>query len=185
MTSANCVHGRKPNQLIVRAGSENYNRGGVKAKVSKIIAHKKYNESCHDYDLAILKLKGCLDISTSRIVEVPIPQQHISAEDGIVTGWMYDGIDGPLQLKSVKMYGRSKCEQVTGINITKRMFCANLTNTEECVDFPSGSPLVAEGKLIGIKCFGFPCNPSKREPDVFTSVFVLSKFIRKVTKRFA
>lgn len=182
MTSAGCVSGIKPSELNVRAGSEYYNRGGVKAEVTKIIPHKKYNESAHDYDLAVLKLKGCLATSTSNIEEITISQTHNSAKEGLLSGWVNGEVNGVglLQLHRVNVYRRSECQVV---NITKRMLCARTMKDERCVDFLAGSPLVAEGKLIGIKSFGFPC--SQTQPDIFTNIYVIFKFIQKVIKRFA
>lgn len=183
MTSASCVNGKKPSELIIVAGSENYNQGGVKAEVIKIITHKKYNGSTHDYDIAVLKLKGCLAISTSDIEEIPISQKHIFAKEGVVTGWLLnDVVVGRLQFYKVDVHRHTECEQVTVENITKRMLCVGITKDKSCIEFPSGSPLVTKGKLIGIKSFGSRCN--QNQPDIFTNVYVFFKFIQKVIKRF-
>ncbi|XP_037035235.1 trypsin 3A1-like [Bradysia coprophila] len=185
VTTARCVAGAKQSQLIVRAGAEDCNKGdGVKTEVSKIITHKKFNESSHEYDIAILKLKGCLAISTSNIDVIPISEKRTSDEKCLLTGWIYSKsvpVHGSLQLKSVNVYRRSECERVAEVNITKRMFCAAGIANEKCIDFATGSPLVVQGKLVGIKCFGFQCNQNR--PDVFTNVAVFGKFIRKVIKR--
>ncbi len=183
MTSASCVNGLKPSELIIRAGLENYNGGGVQAKVSKIVTHKKYNNSSHDYDIAVLKLKGCLAILTSHIDIIYIPQQRISVDEGTLTGWIDNGVDGPLHLESVDVHRRYECEYHVAVNITKRMFCTGMIKIENCIDLLPGSPLVVEGQVIGIKCLGFTCNQSRA--DVFTNVSVLRKFIQKVFKRFA
>ncbi|KAG4071468.1 hypothetical protein HA402_011622 [Bradysia odoriphaga] len=180
LTSASCTARAKQSQLIVRAGAESYNKGdGVKAEVSEIITHKKYIEPSHEYDIAILKLKGCLAISTSNIDVIPISDKRRSDEKCLLTGWVYNEsvpVHGSLQLKSVNVYRGSECE----VNITKRMFCTTgIAKFEKCIDFAAGSPLVVQGKLVGIKCFGFQCNQNR--PDVFTNV--AGKFIQKVIER--
>lgn len=180
LTSASCVNGIKPSELVIRAGSENYDSGGVQAEVVKIIVHKKYTGSNHDYNVAVLKLKGCLAISSLNIEEIPISEKHIFAKEGLVTGWLLNDA-GPLQFYKVDVHRHSECEQLTVENVTKRMLCAGTTKDKRCIDFPSGSPLVAKGKLIGIKSFGFGCNQS--QPDIFTNIYVFFKFIQKIIKR--
>lgn len=185
VTSASCVHEIKSSELIVRAGSDKYNIGGVEAEISKIITHKKFKDSSHDYDVAVLKLKGCLAITSSNIEEIAIPsEKHIEVKEGILSGWIFDGVSAEsLQFYKVNVYRRSECEQIGIEKITKRMICAEITDIERCINFPQGSPLVSEGKLIGILSFGFPCDQSL--PDIFTNISVLFKFIQNVIKRFA
>lgn len=187
MTSAGLVAEAKSEELIIRAGSKDYNKGdGVRVGVSKIIAHKKYNKSSHEYDIAILKLQGCLAFSPSDIDEIAVSEKSSSDEDCLLTGWVdnndSDNLHGQLQLKSVNVYRQSECERVDEVNITKRMFCTTgMTGFEEYIDFAAGSPLVVQGKLAGIKCFGFKCN--YKRPDVFTDVTEFSKFIQKIIRR--
>lgn len=183
MTSASCVNGTKSSELVIRAGSINYNRGGIKAEVIKTITHKKYDESTHDYDIAVLKLKGCLATSTSNMEEISIAEKHIFAKEGLLTGWILtDGVIGPLQFRTVNFRRHSECEHVTAETITKRMLCVGITKYERCIDFPTGSPLVVKGKLVGIKSFG--CRCKQTQPDIFTNISVYFKFIRKVIERF-
>ncbi|KAJ6640830.1 Trypsin-4 [Pseudolycoriella hygida] len=180
ITSAGCVNETKPNELVIKAGSSNFKHGGVQAEVEKIATHKKYNKFSHDYDIAILKLKGCLAVSAPNIAEIAISKE-ISTNSGLLTGWVSrDDSLGMLQLYNVSVRNAEKCALITAVNVTDRMFCADISQDDRCVEFPVGSPLVINKKLIGIKSFGFQCSF-----NVFTNVSVLSKFIQKAIKRLA
>lgn len=118
-----------------------------------------------------MKLKGCLEIYTSIIDEVSISGRRTFNVRGLLTGWIHNNnsvpVHGPLQLKSVNVY-RSECKRVS-VTITKRIFCTTgIMKLEKCIDFAAGSPLVVDGKMVGIKCFGFECNQNRT--DVFTDV---------------
>lgn len=182
VTSASCVHGLKPSELIVRAGSENFSKGGVAAEVSKIVTHKKFNEFSHDYDLAVLRLKGCLATSTSNIKEISISSKHITkSEEGLLTGWVLQDVGAErLQIRKVNVHHHSECEQVLVEKLTKRMLCTDSV-ANICINFASGSPIVSNGTLIGIKSFGYPC--IQRKQDIFTNISVLLKFVQKVIKK--
>lgn len=173
----------KPNHLIVRGGSEDYNKGGVKAEVLKIVPHKKYSESSHDYDIAVLKLKGCLALTSSNINEIPISEKHFYYKECSLTGWLSNGGSaGLLQVLRIGVHSHTECEKITNETITKRMLCAVTKKNDTCIDFPPGSPLVANGRLVGIKSFGFRC--IQNQSDFFTNISVFYKFIQKVIKRF-
>lgn len=163
--------------MSIRAGSEKHNVDGVIGLVEKVIIHPKYNESTRNYDVAVLKLKGCLAISRSNIKAISISPKHIKIEEGLVSGWVLNEA-GPLKFYKVNILPRRECNQITGENITKHMMCGKKTKNEECIDISLGSPLVAEGKLIGIISFAYQCNQNL--PIIYTNISALYNFIQGI-----
>lgn len=178
MTLASCVSEIKLDDVSIRAGSKKHNVGGVIGHVEKVIIHPKYGELTRDYDIAVLKLIGCLAINRSKIKAITVSQEHVKIKEGLVSGWVSNE-SAELKFYKVIILPPTECNNTSGQNITKHMLCTKKTKEEQCIDISIGSPLVAEGKLIGIISFGHRCDLL-----IYSNISALSNFINGIIERY-
>lgn len=119
--------------MVVRAGSTYWDRGGFLAAIDQVIQHHSYQfaRNEHDYDFALLKLKGPLQF-TSSIKPVSLPEQNENFNSGlntIISGWgarKENDKQKPRELHAanIRTLDYQTCTNTYGQKFTPRMFCA-------------------------------------------------------------
>uniref|UniRef100_A0A1A9VTQ1 Peptidase S1 domain-containing protein n=1 Tax=Glossina austeni TaxID=7395 RepID=A0A1A9VTQ1_GLOAU len=186
ITAAHCLFD-DPRDIRIRAGSSQWQSGGVKIKVRNFEIHNGYSSQTVVNDIALLRLSSPLRFS-SKIQ--PIKLASKVPDDGataIVSGWgtTYDGApDIPNQLKSaeVAIISRTNCASSAysyGSGIKPSMICAAGPGKSAC-QRDSGGPLVSRGLLVGIVSWGEGCADPKY-PGVYADVAELHPWIIKTS----
>ena len=175
VTAAHCLQKVSASALKVRAGSTNWNSGGVYIKVASIQNHEGYNANTMVNDVAVIHLSSSLTFS-STIKAIDLASSLPAAGASlVVTGWgtLESGgsIPTALQKVNVDYVTPEQCTSSTysyGRSIKSGMICAAASGKDACQG-DSGGPLAYNGTLLGIVSWGIGCaNP--RYPGVYTSV---------------
>ena len=103
-----------------------------------------------------------------------------AGEMATVTGWGLTDVDNDslpihLQVVSVPIIGRQECKALNGF-LTKSMLCAGFEGGKGVCTYDSGSPLVVEGKLVGVVNFSAGC-AEHHSPAVYANIVVLTDFL--------
>jgi trypsin len=90
LSAAHCVKNSTPKDLLVRAGSKYFNRGGDLHRVKRFEIHPGYNSSMKDFDISLLFLAKPIQIEKNVMEVVEISKRNESIDDGtfgLVCGW--------------------------------------------------------------------------------------------------
>ncbi|XP_078376434.1 uncharacterized protein LOC144659796 isoform X3 [Oculina patagonica] len=183
LTSAQCLDGLSPSQIVVRMGAYKRTDIAQELQVEQIIIHPSYNNPGYfnDNDIALLKLKTKATLNTG-VGKVCLPNKDDFVLGGkicYITGWgtLADGGALPdyLQEASVKTLENADCEKAYGVSaIAFSMICAALDFVGACQG-DGGGPMVCEfdGKwdLVGVTSWGFGC-ADPDYPGVYTRVSI-------------
>ncbi|XP_076178622.1 venom protease isoform X2 [Ptiloglossa arizonensis] len=195
LTAAHCVNNiNEKVPFEVRLGSENINSTAASVQripISDIISHPEYKRSTNYNDVAILKLKTKVQIST---MVKPICLQTKSLSTLTITprtalvviGWgdtSFDteGSNSLMKTPSLNLVDREECSKLySGFSklpqgIDENMICAIDTNSSRRSDAcqgDSGGPLLmlteTGDSVIGITAFGQSCGSSV--PGVYMAI---------------
>ncbi|XP_055591130.1 CUB and peptidase domain-containing protein 2-like [Uranotaenia lowii] len=188
LTAAHCLKRSVAKFVQVRAGSSDRKHGGQVLNTEQIIVHPQYIPKDHDYDIAVLILKGRFKFNEKvKMVRLANSMRYYEPDTiGKVSGWGYLEADdaGPsksLQALNVPIIEQSKCIKFYQgkDNITDRMFCAGFeAGGHDACKGDSGGPFVVGSKLAGIVSWGKSC-AKRGKPGVYSSVFKYRKWIKK------
>ncbi|KAI4879153.1 hypothetical protein NFI96_021650, partial [Prochilodus magdalenae] len=195
VTAAHCVHDApRPHQWKVYAG--HLGGGGTGQEVNEIISHPGYHPRTQDKDIALMKLKEPLSLSSS-IRPVCLPNAGLSFtthKEYFITGWGATIMGGPgsdtLQEASISLISRSDCNRGKSYDgrITKSMICAG--RPEGGVDAcqgDSGGPLVTKAGslwwLVGDTSWGDGCGV-KNKPGIYGNVTYFLEWIYEQMQKY-
>ena len=177
LTAAHCVDWRDASDgLVVLSGTGDLERGtgGTETEVSKIIINPDYDSDTHSVDIALLKLRNPLPV-TSRQRPIALPgfaDWPANGTPALITGWgntSSTGRDMPIQLQkaTVEVIGSpsaTKCgEYDAGKYIPETMLCAGIpvVGGIDACQGDSGGPLAirVDGTyyLAGVTSWGRGC----------------------------
>uniref|UniRef100_A0A672YGI6 Transmembrane serine protease 2 n=1 Tax=Sphaeramia orbicularis TaxID=375764 RepID=A0A672YGI6_9TELE len=151
--------------------------------IDKIIVHEKYNPKTSSNDIALLKLRTPLTL-TSTIKPVCLPHvgtDLLTEQKGWITGYGYLSAQ-------VTIYSRETCNarQVLNGQVLEDMICAGtLQGGVDACQGDSGSPLVVKKGgvwwVMGVTSWGIGCAlPNK--PGVYTNVTYFIDWIHEQLK---
>jgi hypothetical protein len=156
--------------------------GGVWTEVEKIFVHEKYENTTHENDLALLKLRSA---TAGDIIPLAEPNQPLKACDKLeVTGWgrTAEGghISDKLQKGEILYVENATCNAANVYNgaIKPGMICAGFRDggVDSCQG-DSGGPLVLRGVdgpvLVGVVSWGEGC-ARKLRYGVYTQVIPIA-----------
>ena len=174
-----------PSTLNVRYNSLNHNSGGQIVKVSEVFAHEKYDSWTTDNDIALLRLATKLTLKQENAEKIKLPSQGSDPSGDVTTsGWGYlkEGsgvLPSDLQIVTIPVVERSKCNKAYSNRITDAMFCAGLTEGgKDACQGDSGGPVVdSSGNLVGAVSWGRGCAQAGY-PGVFTRVGMFIDWIK-------
>jgi trypsin len=186
ITAAHCFNDRENQDIEIRIGSLDWERGGTLVPVSRIIVNPGYDPSGNDNDIAILKtsrpMPGVRPIALPGVGDDPLPGSDVK-----VAGWGFTRENGMavrfLRTADLPVVGRSVCaaNYADFSTITANMFCAGNTSVDACTG-DSGGPATALNMLgvrvlEGVVSFGEGCARPER-PGVFVRVSTYLDWIR-------
>lgn len=151
-------------------------------RVASYLVHKDYHPVYLHNDIALLRLRGVLDLTSSkevRAVCLPLdPTKAYEGETGTVAGWgdtsrgrgVYPGAPREVAVPVVEC-GR---ESIAGSPVIPQMLCAGFEEggKDSCYGDSGGPLTVKEGGrhvLVGVVSFGRGC-ARRNSPGVYTRV---------------
>ncbi|XP_025063451.1 transmembrane protease serine 5 [Alligator sinensis] len=188
VTAAHCVHSYRHlpvSRWQVFAGLVTQAVGwqAIGAMPGSILSHPHYNDSSHDYDIALVKLRTPLRFSDA-VHAVCLPPYHQDLLAGTacwISGWGYTQpghahIAETLKEALVPLISAKKCNgscMYSG-ELSPRMLCAGyLDGKVDACQGDSGGPLVCPDdlvwRLVGIVSWGTGC-AEPNHPGVYTKV---------------
>ncbi|CAG9822919.1 unnamed protein product [Phaedon cochleariae] len=191
VTAAHCfIEGYSDiENLLVRAGSSDWSRGGKLHFLNRYITHPQFNISTADYDIALLELDPPLILNQStRPARLPEAGQVIPDNAQLtITGWgatyAADYVVYDLQEVTVPTVNRNVCQSaLANDTITNNMFCAGLIGVggKDSCDGDSGGPAMINGQVVGIVSWGYSC-ADPRYPGVYARVSAFRDWIHQNT----
>ncbi|XP_059575585.1 transmembrane protease serine 5 isoform X2 [Alligator mississippiensis] len=188
VTAAHCVHSYRHlpvSRWQVFAGLVTQAVGwqAIGAVPGSILSHPRYNDSSHDYDIALIKLRTPLRFSDA-VHAVCLPPYHQDLPAGTacwISGWGYTQpghahIAEILKEALVPLISAKKCNGscVYSGELSPRMLCAGyLDGKVDACQGDSGGPLVCPDdlvwRLVGIVSWGTGC-AEPNHPGVYTKV---------------
>ncbi|XP_060922999.1 transmembrane protease serine 6 [Limanda limanda] len=162
-------------------------------RVQEIHLHKDYDNTTHDFDLALLKLdRPPSPEQAGPALPVCLPPPTHPLDPGLlcwVTGWgaVSEGgkASNELQKVDVRLVSEEDCVRSYGNLVTPRMLCAGYsTGEKDACQGDSGGPLVCLGPsgrwlLAGVVSFGKGCGRPGYY-GVYTRITRLTDWIKKV-----
>ncbi|XP_077978772.1 trypsin II-P29-like [Glandiceps talaboti] len=188
ITAAHCVGlaSQLENTLIYNVNAGEHNLTVVEPSqrsyaVDQLIVHESYSPVTLDSDIALVKVRGEIEMS-AEISELCLPaqgQEYLEGEEAWITGWgdtMGTGDNRALQQAKTQFIDNDRCNQPEAYDgeITENMFCAGyLEGGIDTCQGDSGGPVVYhDGErylLAGLTSWGEGCAlPMK--PGVYTKV---------------
>ncbi|KAF5290668.1 hypothetical protein FQR65_LT01958 [Abscondita terminalis] len=188
VTAAHCVDGRPAEDFAVVAGSNKLNQDGLWVRISAIDMHMEWNPNTVANDVAVITLSNPI---TNTVLTQPIPLEKNWIEGGtpcVLSGWgitSYPGeVPNDLQYFEGTVLSLNDCKTALSENmeypLTDGNVCAFAKEGVGACKGDSGSPLVANGKQIGIASWAVLC--ARGLPDVyanFNKIF-LARTVQKV-----
>ncbi|XP_070158219.1 venom protease isoform X1 [Polyergus mexicanus] len=204
LTAAHCVNSVQEKVPIeVRVGSEDLKSADDDAQripIIDVITHPRYKRSMNYNDVAILKLKTPVRV-TSNVRPICIQTKSLTAMDMstnvsfIVIGWgatsfIDDGSTKLMKTPSLSLVDRESCaKSFNGFSKLPRglddnMLCVldtNVTRRSDACQGDSGGPLLMftgpNHSIVGITAFGQSCGGSI--PGVYTAVYSYLEWIER------
>ncbi|XP_055389892.1 trypsin alpha-3-like [Condylostylus longicornis] len=192
LTAVQCILDATYDKTYVRAGSNNWNYGGVVKWARRIIPHPDYFQKTRDSDIALILLRDPLP--ESNYISGIALADHLPAEGTRLKmsgyGTIYQGADRAPYLLSVyvNMLSKLTCEdhyRGTGYVITDTMFCAKGPNGGKAFCYGDiGGPLTYNGRLLGVISWSIGC-VGDTYPNVFTSVPMFKGWIDDMMRKYS
>jgi trypsin len=173
LTAAHCVKGGSVDEVWIGLLNQKDTAGVEKMKVTKIIAHEKYNSSTMDSDFALIQLaqNSSYKPITLNETEILVSEESTAAEIMATTaGWgalkeSSSGLPNMLQKVNVPLVSKTACNDKAayGGDITDTMLCAGYkSGGKDSCQGDSGGPLVVtdangETVLAGVVSWGEGC----------------------------
>ncbi|XP_015588120.1 chymotrypsin-2-like [Cephus cinctus] len=186
LTAAHCMVGKDTSLLTVITGSNSLASGGETHGVRNISIHRNYvggSVTSYRYDVSVLTLAAEI---TESSVQYPIGLPIENTESGVqarASGWgrtIHPGSSLPtaLQKLNVTILNNTDCQSYHNLTIYYDQICAMKQYGSGMCNGDSGSPLVSDGRVIGIVSWGVTC--ALGYPDVYTRVYAYLYWIGSI-----
>ncbi|XP_017003960.2 trypsin beta-like [Drosophila takahashii] len=180
LTAAHCLSNVRTENLLVRAGSSHWRKGGQLVKVLKAIPHEQYCPSLQSNDVAVLILESPLKFNR-KVQKIDLAEETPQDETmTLVSGWGRTQANATyswpiLQGVHVALLDPTKCKEVYG----KDVICADNLGRGICSG-DSGGPLVnlKDRKLIGLVSWGYG-GCARRNPGIYADVAFFRNWFNK------
>jgi len=153
------------------------------SNVQEIINHPNYDDSTHNNDIAILKLKTPLTITKDSIIQpacLPDPSLFLEDEElGVVSGWgrttrrISSQVSDNLKYVSLPVLSNDACSNWTSLYktlLTDNMFCAGFREgRKDSCSGDSGGPFIVNGG-VNLAALGFERTSSSSSPAIIYGV---------------
>ncbi|XP_030387946.1 trypsin 3A1 [Scaptodrosophila lebanonensis] len=196
LTAAHCVREySKPQLYFVRAGSDEWARGGSFVGVRRIIPHAQFEEPTRlNHDIALLLLQQPLVYSPSiQPIALVSPMDFVHPQMPLyITGWGTTGTslitETRLRYTSIFQVDHAECQATymdVGV-VTDTMICAGVPfGGRDSCQGDSGGPLITNighrWKLLGIVSWGIGCGQAQY-PGIYTRVTAYNDWVAQTMK---
>ncbi|GJQ80449.1 hypothetical protein Trydic_g12347 [Trypoxylus dichotomus] len=188
LTSANCVVGRNPSDIIAVVGTSTLNSGGIIQQVCKIVIHPKFNDTgYYSNDIAMILVTRPFKYS-SRIAPVAINCGFSrSIYDVTVVGWGRAWYNRPASNKLQEFSTQTMlwriCSEIYAGMVTSTVICTSYRQGNGTCIGDSGGPLLQAGIKAQLAIAGFMderfCGFSVG--DIYTRVAPYISWMQKTT----
>ncbi|XP_058816169.1 transmembrane protease serine 9-like [Topomyia yanbarensis] len=175
LSAAHCFEGKRPEGIVIRAGSDSKSEGGTVRGLKRIIMHPGFSYATKNDDFALLELSSALPRASgiAPIELSKITDPHHAEEACKVSGWgeTEDPRQShkPLKTAIVRLMNTQRCKAVNHpVKIYDAMVCAVANGGASCQG-DSGGPLNCGGKLFGVVSWNRGCT-SRKYPGVYATV---------------
>ncbi|XP_065363303.1 chymotrypsin-like protease CTRL-1 [Calliphora vicina] len=155
------------------------------AIASDVIQHEGYNPTITIHDIALIRLKDPINLTTN-LREVQLDNGYNMSYEtitGYLVGWGLNGTDGVLanQLEKVNLeiITLDECRKCLKSFIHNSNLCAGGVQKGQCSG-DSGGPLLHENKQIGLVSWSL--KPCASKPGIFTNLSYYTKWIKETIK---
>ncbi|KAK9883132.1 hypothetical protein WA026_001326 [Henosepilachna vigintioctopunctata] len=192
-TAAHCTHvddnTLRPNLTVLVGANSLGDPKGKKHEIRRVIKHPDFTYDVFDNDFSVVVLNSPVQYN-ERAQPIDISEDdHLGGTKGIVSGWGLTEFNRPSEnLRSVKLELEDwdKCQdhfpKPLHPTISKNHICVK-PDERTTTYGDSGSPLVIDGKLVGIVSFGRMIDDS-RKATVFSRVKSFVNFARNELDEF-
>nr|ABZ04016.1 serine protease 8 [Costelytra zealandica] len=182
LTAAHCIVGvgGNPAEVMVVAGTNTLNAGGVTHPASRFIVHGDFEYETLFNDVAVIQLAIPLSY-TSVIGPVALNTADTGAVTATLIGWGLTSTEGyipnNLQQLNTNTITHALCQSTWGSLVITSQICAFSAFGQGACFGDSGGPLVQAGSNVqlGIVSFGVAC--AQGFPDVYTRVSSFDSWI--------
>ncbi|BFG02060.1 trypsin I-P1 [Drosophila madeirensis] len=179
----NPVRYHDPSMFVVVAGSTLIDQADRHTKeylLQQIIAHKAYNASSLENDIALLFLNGYVSWQSRAVRAIPLSTKALTeGTTCLINGWgkvTMVGKSASLQQAPVPILNKSLCRAIYMLPVSQ--LCAGfMQGGIDACQGDSGGPLICDGQLAGIISWGVGC-ADPGFPGVYTNVSHFVDWIR-------
>ncbi|KXJ74327.1 chymotrypsin-2 [Aedes albopictus] len=192
LTAAHCLMDLRPSEMTVVAGTTRLSRGGSRMRAERFVVHPRYDRSRAANDIGLVQIRGIFLWLSNRVGKIELGKEFVPAgTEATITGWggtLQSGgpLSDKLQYARLRVIGELQCQTVLA-NIGDWILCTYTREGQGICGGDSGSPLVSDGKVIGIASFGVGYLPGEGcaagFPDGFARVSHFYNWIRETTQR--
>ncbi|EFN74334.1 Chymotrypsin-2 [Camponotus floridanus] len=159
ITAAQCLEKDEPYNVNVAVGSNYLDTPYALYKATILIVHAGYNELLYLNDIGLIYISETILFNEKvQPITLPVVDRNYDNYPLIVTGWGKLWADGSspnhLQEIIVKGYSQETCKSIFN-NLKKTHICTFTMMGEGMCYGDAGSPLVADGVLIGLASYGY------------------------------
>ncbi|XP_053685772.1 chymotrypsin-2-like [Sabethes cyaneus] len=175
ITSASCVFGVNPSNLLVLTGSQSLTRGGTNHQVNRIVIHPNFSDI--ENDVAVVRLQTSIVLADNAFALRMASNFLEVAQGAVLSGWGRRSLESPafpdwLQYVSTTVITQEDCraryEPPYDERIVDSILCTSYPTSQGACLGDGGSPLVYGGELHGVVSWGTPCGNG--HPDVHTRI---------------
>ncbi|XP_055389703.1 trypsin alpha-3-like [Condylostylus longicornis] len=173
LSAGHCVNGQTAAKTYVRAGSNNYNYGGVVRYAKQLFLHPNFDINTLNNDISMILLQSPFVespyIGTVSIASALPPVGAQLQVSGFGTTSSGGNLAPYLETVYVNMIALSQCQSDYNNELTSTMFCAGVPNGgKDSCQGDSGGPLTYNGKLVGVVSWGDGC-ATAAHPGIYTN----------------
>ncbi|KAM0733580.1 Chymotrypsin-2 [Formica fusca] len=186
ITTAQCLTGRNKNpfNINVAVGSNYLDKPYALYKAADVIIHAGYNKLSNLNNIGLIYIPETINRSEN-VQPITLPNADRNYEDYplLITGWgrLWSGGPIPNHLQEIIVKGCPEKTYSRNFNDIKKL-CTYTTQGEGICHGDAGSPVVADGVLVGLVSHNYASCGSGL-PDLSTRVFYYKTWIDSHTKR--
>lgn len=191
LTAAHCLMDISPSVTTVVVGTTQLSRGGYRFRVGRFVIHPRYDRSRAANDIALVQIRGIFLWISNRVAKIDLGRVYVAAgTEATITGWggtrqSGGSLSNKLQYARLRVIGEQQCRSLLP-NIGDWIVCTFTREGQGICGGDSGSPLVHDGKVIGIASFGVGYLPGEGcaagLPDGFARVSHFYSWIQAITQ---
>ncbi|XP_011504790.1 PREDICTED: chymotrypsin-1-like [Ceratosolen solmsi marchali] len=189
LTAAHCLfrdERRFPSMRIYSGVSSTHSITGPSYAIDHVIFHPSFtgvetNDEMNHHDICVVWIKGYIQFNEfQNKVDLPIQDVH-HLDTGDLAGWGMKSFPvetPPNQLQKIRVtiFHNDFCAHIIPGTLFSNQFCGLHSKGVGPCSGDSGSPLVSNGRVVGIVSITIPC--AQGIPDLYTRVYSYVDFIR-------